>query len=72
MVRNAPTAPPVLAVRAREAAKALGISPRTLWTLSRRGEVPCLRLGRLRLYPVEQLRAWLAEKADAQGVADGR
>jgi len=56
--------PPALALRPREAAKALGISARTLWTWTKSGLLPCVRVGRGRrqvvLYPVEQLRAWLA------------
>lgn len=31
----------------REAAKFLGISPRTLWGLASRGEVPYIRIGRI-------------------------
>jgi len=55
---------PTLALRPREAARALGISARTLWTWTKSGLVPCVRVGRGRrqvvLYPVAQLRAWLA------------
>ena len=54
---------PVLALRPREAAKALGISPRTLWTLTTQGHVPHLRLGRAVLYPVDSLREFLGEQA---------
>lgn len=61
------SAPPVLALRAREAAAALGISTRTLWSLTACGEVPHLRLGRATLYPVAQLEVWLAERAAKNG-----
>jgi excisionase family DNA binding protein len=48
-----------LALGVEEAAKALGISSRTLWTLTKKGKVPCRRVGRRVLYPVELLREWL-------------
>lgn len=56
-----------LALRPREAAKALGISPRTLWSWTKRGLVPHVRVGNGRrqvvLYPVAQLQAWMAARA---------
>ena len=60
-----------LALRPREAAKALGISTRTLWMLTApRGPIPCLRIGRGRrpvvLYPVAGLQAWLGRPAEAE------
>jgi len=50
---------PCLAMRAREAAKALGISERLLWEWTSRGAVPHVRLGKAILYPVESLQEWL-------------
>jgi excisionase family DNA binding protein len=50
---------PPLALRPREAAKALGISDRTLWALTKAGKVPFVRLGRSILYPLHTLREWL-------------
>jgi hypothetical protein len=60
-----------LALRPREAAKALGISARTLWGLTApRGPIPCLRIGRgtrkTVLYPVADLQAWLCRQAEAE------
>ena len=56
-----------LALRPREAAKALGISPRLLWQLTKDGHVPCVRVGsgkrRTVLYPVAELQAWLSQQA---------
>ena len=56
-----------MAMRPRDAAKALGISTRHLWTLTAQGHIPCVRVGsgkrQLVLYPVEVLRAWLAAQA---------
>ncbi|HEV3083277.1 MAG TPA: helix-turn-helix domain-containing protein [Gemmataceae bacterium] len=61
-----------LALRPREAAKALGISPRLLWQLTKDGLVPCVRVGsgkrRTVLYPLAELQAWLTrEAATAKG-----
>jgi hypothetical protein len=60
-----------LALRPREAAKALGISPRLLWQLTRDGYVPCVRVGsgtrKTVLYPVADLQTWLTRKAQAKG-----
>jgi excisionase family DNA binding protein len=56
-----------LALRPRDAAKALSISPRLLWQLTRDGHIPCLRVGdgkrRTVLYPVADLQAWLSRQA---------
>src|SRR5262249_53745441 len=56
-----------LALRPRDAAKALGISPRLLWQLTHDGEVPCVRVGsgkrRTVLYPLAGLEAWLSRQA---------
>lgn len=58
-----------LALRPREAAKALGISARTLWGLTTpRGPIPCLRIGHGKrqtvLYPVADLQAWLSQQTE--------
>ena len=66
-----------LSLRSREAAQALGISERTLWSLCQRDEIPHLKTGRVVLFPIESLKRWLAEKtarpplqpADAEGGA---
>lgn len=64
-----------VALRPRDAAKVLGISPRTLWELSRpRGPIPCIRIGRGKrktvLYPVAELRAWLSRRAETENGGD--
>ena len=64
-----------LALRPREAAKALGISARTLWGLTvPRGPIPCLRIGHGKrqtvLYPVADLRTWLGQQAEAEKGGD--
>ena len=67
--------PSPLALRPREAARLLGISPRTLWEWTRAGLVPCVRIGtgkrRTVLYPVADLQTWLSSQAErAKGVPD--
>lgn len=58
-----------LALRPREAAKSLGISPRLLWQLTHDGHIPCVRVGsgkrRTVLYPLAELQAWLTRQAGA-------
>ena len=59
---NSP-APLVLALRPKDAAKALGLGARKLWEQSQpRGPIPCARLGKAVIYPVDQLRAWIAKE----------
>jgi excisionase family DNA binding protein len=68
-----PTAPSsTLALRPREAAKALGISARHLWQLTKDGYIPCVRVGsgtrKTVLYPLAELQAWLTRQtAQANG-----
>ena len=54
---------PRLALRPNEAATALGISQRLLWTKTKAGEIPHVRMGRAIVYPVESLRVYLAGAA---------
>jgi excisionase family DNA binding protein len=53
---------PRLALRPKEAAKALGIGERLLWSLTNRGEIPHVWLGKAILYPVAELERWLSEQ----------
>lgn len=50
---------PRLALRAKDAAMALGIGARLLWSMTNRNEIPHIRMGKAVLYPVDALRAWL-------------
>jgi len=52
-----------IAMRPKEAAKALGIGERLLWERTNRGEIPHVRIGRAVVYPVAELERWLAEQA---------
>jgi hypothetical protein len=42
-----------------EAAAALGISPRLLWSKTKIGEIPCLRIGKAVRYSPTALQAWI-------------
>jgi len=53
-----------LALRPRDAAAALGISPSTLDRLTRAGKIPHVKINRLVLYRVETLRRWLEEREE--------
>jgi predicted site-specific integrase-resolvase len=61
-------APSPLALRPREAARMLGISPRTLWSWTQDGIVPCARVGtgkrKTILYSVVDLQAWLTRQVE--------
>ncbi len=50
---------PRLALRAAEAAQALGVSEGTLWAWVRMGVVPCVRIGGVNLFPVRAMQEWL-------------
>lgn len=53
---------PALLLNANQAAEALAISPRKLWSMTSSGEVPCLRIGRSVRYSVDELRRWIDDQ----------
>ena len=59
-----------LAMRAKEAAAAIGISERTLWELTSKGKIPYVRLSKAILYPVDSLRDWLKRQAEQNMVTN--
>ncbi len=67
LLRMFPALALMLALRPRKAAKALDISPRLLWQLTKDGHIPCVRVGtgkrKTVLYPVADLQAWLTRQA---------
>ena len=48
----------------RQAAELLGISTRSLWTLTHEGKLPHLRVGKLVKYPMDRLEQWVRENTD--------
>ena len=46
----------------RQAAQALQISERTLWSMKASGEIPHVLLGRSVRYPVTDLQQWIDER----------
>lgn len=52
-----------LALRPRDAARALGIGQRKLWELTDAGAIPHLRFGRAVAYSVAALEKWLADES---------
>ena len=60
---QAPGTPIVLGLRPKDAARALGIGTRLLWSLTNSGVIPHVRLtGKCIIYPVAALEAFLAAK----------
>lgn len=54
--------PPLpLAMRPAVAARAIGVSERTLWSLTKQGTVPHARLGSAVIYPTAAVLRWLEE-----------
>lgn len=58
-----PAVCPPLALRPKEAAEAIGISERLLIDWTHEHGLPCIRLGRVVLYPVDLVREWLNTKS---------
>jgi excisionase family DNA binding protein len=51
-----------LLLTAAEAAEALQVSPRKLWSLTADGTVPHVRIGRTLRYPIAALQQWVREQ----------
>lgn len=54
-----------LAYGLNRAAKALDLSARNLWQLSKEGRIPFVRVGNRLLFPADMLRDWLRQQATA-------
>ena len=65
-VSSALTGPAPHLLTPREAAETLRISDRTLWTLTQRGDVPCVRIGRSVRYDADDLRQFVARQKEVQ------
>jgi hypothetical protein len=59
--RDLPPLP--LAMRPETAAKALGISERSLWSLTQAGIIPHAKVGRIVMYPTGPILRWLEQIA---------
>jgi len=55
-------AQPLVAVGAKEAARLLSISERSLWTLTKDGKIHAARVGRKLLYSVDELKRFVSGK----------
>ena len=56
---------PPMALRPKDAARALAISERLLWEWTRNEGLPHVRIGNVVLYPVDCVKRWLDERAYA-------
>lgn len=54
-----------LLIDERTVARLLGVSPRSIWTMAATGELPSVRIGRRKLYAVETVRRFIAERESA-------
>ena len=62
---KAETTVPKLLFSAEEAAQALGICQKTLWSSTKpRGDVPCVRIGTRVLYDPADLRTWIVGRKE--------
>jgi excisionase family DNA binding protein len=59
VANDTPAPGPPLLVDAAEAARLLCVSPRTVWSLTQRGELPACRIGRLVRYDPRDLAAYV-------------
>lgn len=66
---NAEMVPEPIAVGETEAARLLGIGPRTLVKLRQAGEIPYARIRSRVVYSVADLRRWIAERTREGGAA---
>ena len=51
------------------AARVLGVSSRTVYTLARKGEIPAMRIGREWRFALKNLREWVANASQVDQVA---
>lgn len=65
-----PQPPEPLLLNARDAAKTLAISERTLHTLSKAGDIPVIRFGRTVRFSLADLRQWIASKRATAGTSE--
>ncbi len=66
MDKPAKNEPVKLLFTRREAAACLGISERTLWTLTKNGIIPSINIGSSVRYSIESLKRWIEEQQAIQ------
>jgi excisionase family DNA binding protein len=54
-----------LLLTSQQAAEALAICPRNLWSLTKAGEIQCVRIGRLVRYDPVDLQQWINARKGA-------
>ncbi len=59
--------PVKLLLSSREAAAALSVCERTLWTLADEGQIPRVRIGKRVAYRVQDLEKWIATRIEKPG-----
>lgn len=59
-----PGKPPVLLLTRRQAAEALAISERKLWSITASGELPHIRLGRCVRYSLDDVQRLIEDKKE--------
>ena len=52
-----------LALSPREAAKALSVCEKTLYTMTKKYNIPVIRLGRSVRYPLDALKEWIEKQS---------
>ena len=57
---------PRLLVSPRECAKILSLCEKTVWNLTKRGEIPCLKIGRSVRYSLPVLEAWVKDHSETK------
>ena len=60
--------PPRLLLTEREAARALAVSPRTIWSLADSGQLPVVRIGRAKRYTLRDIES-LVQRLKGQACA---
>jgi excisionase family DNA binding protein len=64
MEKQKVTIEPIL-IGAREAAKALGVCERTVWTLTQDEGLPFIKVGRRVLFDPQDLKEWVVRRKNA-------
>jgi excisionase family DNA binding protein len=55
---------PRLLLSPRETAKMLSVCEKTLWTLTKAGEIPAVRIGRAVRYSMDDLHQWIESRSE--------